>query len=61
MNVLGDSFGAGIVDHMSRADLTKIDNARMAMEEEREEDDVIENNNFTKNPVDSHVELSKIV
>ena len=28
VNVLGDSFGAGIVDHLSRAELAKFDSER---------------------------------
>jgi len=28
VNVLGDSFGAGIVDHLSRSELTKMDAER---------------------------------
>jgi len=28
LNVLGDSFGAGIVDHLSRAELAKMDSER---------------------------------
>ena len=28
MNVLGDSFGCGIVDHLSRAELAKVDAER---------------------------------
>lgn len=31
MNVLGDSFGAGIVDHLSRAELAKVDSERAEM------------------------------
>lgn len=29
--MLGDSFGAGIVDHLSRAELVKMDNERAEM------------------------------
>ncbi|XP_019949710.1 solute carrier family 1 member 9 isoform X2 [Paralichthys olivaceus] len=41
INVVGDSFGAGIVDHLSKAELAEIDAAEMQMLQPEEELDFI--------------------
>ncbi|KAG7233139.1 hypothetical protein INR49_007419 [Caranx melampygus] len=41
INVVGDSFGAGIVDHLSKAELTELDAAEMQMLPPEEELDFI--------------------
>ncbi|KAM9391800.1 LOW QUALITY PROTEIN: solute carrier family 1 member 9 [Pholidichthys leucotaenia] len=41
INVVGDSFGAGIVDHLSRAELAELDTAEMQMLPHEEELDFI--------------------
>ncbi|XP_029292930.1 excitatory amino acid transporter 2-like isoform X2 [Cottoperca gobio] len=41
INVVGDSFGAGIVDHLSKAELAEIDAAEMQMLHQEEELDFI--------------------
>lgn len=41
INVVGDSFGAGIVDHLSKAELAELDAAEMQMLQPEEELDFI--------------------
>jgi len=64
VNVMGDSFGAGIVDHMSKGDLAKIDREA----QEAEEYDVVGRNNnskkssiISKHPDNDHIVMNGIV
>ncbi|XP_029997067.1 excitatory amino acid transporter 2-like [Sphaeramia orbicularis] len=41
INVVGDSFGAGIVDHLSKAELAELDAAEMELHPPEEELDFI--------------------